>query len=289
MDIKDFQTLTGLTLDEVAARLDAELPGNAYTSVPGGADLTDIDPGYMRKTLNEVFGVCGVGWGYKFASADLHTEIENRPRSSGGTRRVYVATLLRLTFWYRLVTGNGNGGDINGLHEIDASGGSENDIESYALKGAITNALGHAASNLGWQQSVYLGLRSHKTVGGRKPAAKSAKPAPAPTASKPAPASKPTAPAAQTTASPTPAPAAPAQTTASLTPADDLTRFVVKIGKRAGKTLGEVYAEGLEGSKALEFYTTMATGSNREKEALKNAAISFLARHNGHVPASTAA
>jgi len=274
MDIKDFQTLTGLTLDEVAARLDAELPGNAYTSVPGGADLTDIDPGYMRKTLNEVFGVCGVGWGYKFASADLHTEIENRPRSSGGTRRVYVATLLRLTFWYRLVTGNGNDTAINGLHEIDASGGSENDIESYALKGAITNALGHAASNLGWQQSVYLGLRSHKTVGGRKPAAKSAKPAPAPTASKPAPASKPTAPA--------------AQTTASLTPADDLTRFVIKIGKRAGKTLGDVYAEGLEGSKALEFYTTMAAGS-KEKEALKNAAISFLARHNGHVPASTAA
>ena len=201
---------------------------------------------------------------------------------------MYVATLLRLTFWYRLVTGNGNGGDVNGLHEIDASGGSENDIESYALKGAITNALGHAASNLGWQQSVYLGLRSHKTVGGRKPAAKSAKPAPAPTASKPAPASKPTAPAAQTTASPTPAPAAPAQTTASLTPADDLTRFVIKIGKRAGKTLGDVYAEGLEGSKALEFYTTMAAGS-KEKEALKNAAISFLARHNGHVPASTAA
>jgi len=272
MDIKDFQTLTGLTLDEVAARLDAELPGNAYTSVPGGADLTDIDPGYMRKTLNEVFGVCGVGWGYKFASADLHTEIENRPRSSGGTRRVYVATLLRLTFWYRLVTGNGNDTAINGLHEIDASGGSENDIESYALKGAITNALGHAASNLGWQQSVYLGLRSHKTVGGRKPAAKSAKPASAPAKPAPAPtASKPAAP------------------DASLTPADDLTRFVIKIGKRAGKTLGDVYAEGLEGSKALEFYTTMATGSNREKEALKNAAISFLTRHNGHVPASTAA
>jgi hypothetical protein len=279
MDIKDFQTLTGLTLDEVAARLDAELPGNAYTSVPGGADLTDIDPGYMRKTLNEVFGVCGVGWGYKFASADLHTEIENRPRSSGGTRRVYVATLLRLTFWYRLVTGNGNGGDINGLHEIDASGGSENDIESYALKGAITNALGHAASNLGWQQSVYLGLRSHKTVGGRKPAAKSAKPASAP--AKPAPA--------PTASTPAPVANKPASPDASLTPADDLTRFVVKIGKRAGKTLGDVYAEGLEGSKALEFYTTMVTGSNREKEALKNAAISFLAKHNGHIPASTAA
>ena len=182
-----------------------------------------------------------------------------RPRSPSRAQPIHPCLLA------------GNGGDINGLHEIDASGGSENDIESYALKGAITNALGHAASNLGWQQSVYLGLRSHKTVGGRKPAAKSAKLAPAPK------------PASAPTASP-----APAQTTASLTPADDLTRFVVKIGKRAGKTLGEVYAEGLEGSKALEFYTTMAAGS-KEKEALKNAAISFLAKHNGHIPASTAA
>ena len=117
-----------------------------------------------------------------------------------------------------------------------------------------------------------LARRSTKPVGDRKPAANSAKPAPAPK------------PASAPTASP-----APAQTTASLTPADDLTRFVVKIGKRAGKTLGDVYAEGLEGSKALEFYTTMAAGSSREKEALKNAAISFLAKHNGHVPASTAA
>lgn len=271
MDIKEFKTLTGLTLDEVATRLDAELPGDAYKAVPGGADLTDIDPNYMRKTFNEVFGMCGVGWGYKFSPADLHTEIENRPRSSGGTRRVYVAALLHLTFWYRLVTGNGNGASINGLHEVDASGGSENDVEAYAMKGAITNALGQAASNLGFQQSVYLGLRSHKTVGGRKTAKSAPKSAPV-AASKPASATK-------------PAPVAP-QTVA---PADDLTRFLVSIGKRAGKTLGEVYAEGVEGRKALEFYTTMATGSNREKEALKNAAISFLAKHNGHIPASTAA
>ena len=60
MDIKDFQTLTGLTLDEVAARLDAELPGNAYTSVPGGADLTDIDPGYMRKTSTRSLAYAGL-------------------------------------------------------------------------------------------------------------------------------------------------------------------------------------------------------------------------------------
>lgn len=287
MDIKDFQTLTGIPLSDLAGRLDAELPGDAYKAVPGGIGLTDIDPGYMRETLNEVFGMCGVGWGYKYAPDDMHVTAEDRSRSSGGNRRVHIATLKRLTFWYRLVTGNGNGTTVNGLHEIDASGGSENDVEAYAMKGAITNALGNAVSNIGFQKSVYLGKRSHKTVGGKAaPAAKSApKSAQAPVASKPAqspvtlkPAPKP-APAAIQTATPV----------ASLTPTDDQTRFMVAIGKRAGKTLGEIYAEGVEGKKALEFYTTMATGSNKEKEALKNAAISFLAKHNGHVPASIAA
>ena len=76
---------------------------SAYKAVPGAADLTDIDPNYMRKILNEVFGLCGIGWGYKYDSADMHTEIEERKRSNGqGTRRVYVATLRRLTFWYKL-------------------------------------------------------------------------------------------------------------------------------------------------------------------------------------------
>lgn len=37
-------TLTGMTLDEVAVRLDEQLPADAYKPVPGGADLTDIDP-----------------------------------------------------------------------------------------------------------------------------------------------------------------------------------------------------------------------------------------------------
>src|SRR5512137_2643252 len=158
MDIKNHKTLTGMLLESVAAKLDAELPKDAYKAVPGAADLTDIDPNYMRKILNEVFGLCGIGWGYKYDSADMHTEIEERKRSNGqGTRRVYVATLRRLTFWYKLSAAD----DSVVVCEIDASGGSDNDVEAYAMKGAITNALGHASSNLGFQESVYLGKRSH--------------------------------------------------------------------------------------------------------------------------------
>lgn len=267
--IDNFKTLTGLTLAEVATRLDAELPKDAYKAVPGAADLTDIDPNYMRKVFNEVFGMCGVGWGYRYDAHDLHTEIENRPRSSGGTRKVHLATLLHLTFWYKLTEGQG----VETRCEIEASGGSENDVEAYAMKGAITNALGNASSNIGFQESVYLGLRSHKTVG--KPAT-----------TKPAPAAKPTSSASKS------APAK-AETSAAKVKISAVTdtspSFKVDIGKRAGKTLSEIYAEGEEGAKAIQFYTTMATGGSAGKEALKNAAIAFLAGHNGHVPQSVAA
>ena len=269
MELKDTKTLTGMALSEVAAKLDAELPKDAYKAVPGAADLTDIDPNYMRKVFNEVFGMCGVGWGYKYDPVDLHVSSETRNRNGGGTRTVHIATLKRLTFWYKLQSTNGEMLTC----EIDASGGSENDVEAYAMKGAITNALGNAASNIGFQESVYLGHRSHKTVG--KPAASSAKPA-----SKPAPATP--APAASKPAS-KPAPVA-AQPAAPVANTD--TPFTVKIGKHAGKTLDEIYQATPE---AVQFYTTMATGGNSDKDALKNAAIAFLAKHNGHVPQSVAA
>ncbi len=64
--------------------------------------------------------------------------------------------------------------------------------------------------------------------------------------------------------------------------ADDPASFVVKIGKRAGKTLGEIYGEST-GAEVIRFYAAMATGGNPEKDALKNAAIAFLAKNNGHV------
>ena len=63
-NIQSYTTLTGLTLAQVAEKLDAELPKDAYTAVPGAAGLTDIDPNYMRKVLNETFGMRRIGKGY---------------------------------------------------------------------------------------------------------------------------------------------------------------------------------------------------------------------------------
>jgi hypothetical protein len=250
MDIKNHKTLTGMLLESVAAKLDAELPKDAYKAVPGAADLTDIDPNYMRKILNEVFGLCGIGWGYKYDSADMHTEIEERKRSSGGVRRVYVATLRRLTFWYKLSAAD----DSVVKCEIDASGGSDNDVEAYAMKGAITNALGHASSNLGFQESVYLGKRSHKTVGKTT----------APAVSKPAPkVVKPV------------VVVAPAPIPTGIDPAG----FVIQVGQRAGQKLGD------QDRTVIEWYANSMKASNELQSSLQNAARSLLsARPNGHKP-----
>lgn len=248
MELKNHKTLTGLTLAQAAARLDEELPREAYKAVPGAADLTDIDPNFMRKILNEVFGLCGIGWGYRYDSADMHTEIEERKRSSGqGSRRVYVATLRRLTFWYRLSPAD----DSTLTCEIDASGGSDNEVEAYAMKGAITNALGHAASNLGFQESVYLGKRSHKTIGRAAPSQKAPARAAAakPSAQEPAP------------------------------QADNPAMFVIQVGQRAGQKLGDLDRS------VIEWYAHSMKASNEQQTALQNAARSLLsARPNGHVP-----
>jgi len=156
--VEHFKTLTGLTVEAARARLDEELPRNAYKRIPGGADLTDINPGYMRKTLNDVFGICGVGWGYSYSPSDLHVSYD------GSGQKAVSATLFHLVFWYKLTDGE----NVLTL-EIPATGGSENRNASFAMKGALTNAIGNAASNVGFQESVYMDRRSHATVG-RKPA-----------------------------------------------------------------------------------------------------------------------
>jgi hypothetical protein len=247
MDIKNHKTLTGIALESVAGLLDAELPKDAYKAVPGTADLTDIDPNYMRKVLNEVFGLCGIGWGYRYDSADLHTEIEERKRSSGGVRRVYVATLRHLTFWYKLSDRDGNVVTC----EIDASGGNDNEIEAYAMKGSITNAIGHASSNIGFQESVYLGRRSHKTIGKGTPPSRTAASKPVPKTVKPA--------------------AVPA--------GDDPAGFVIQVGQRAGQKLGD------QERTVIEWYANSMKAGSEQQTALQNAARSLLsARPNGHQP-----
>lgn len=153
-DYNAFKTLTGIAVAELPVRLDEELPPEAYKPVPGGADLTDIDPNHMTRVLNQVFGLCGIGWGYEFdpQQVELHFADKNA-----------MAAVRSLTFWFKLIDAQGSAQTFS----IPSTGGSDNRTAAYALKGAITSAIGQAASKIGFQESVYLGKRDHRTVNGK--------------------------------------------------------------------------------------------------------------------------
>ncbi|HKZ86604.1 MAG TPA: hypothetical protein VJ793_23480 [Anaerolineae bacterium] len=165
-DYNALKTLTGLPLSEMRTKLDEELPLDAYKAVPGAVDLTDIDPNHMTRVLNDIFGLCGIGWGY---TLNLDPRWDSYTNDKG--RTVYSAHVPSLTFWYKMIDGD------ELTFSIPSTGGSENGSLAYALKGAITSAIGQAASKIGFQESVYLGKRDHRTVKGsgaaavRKPAA----------------------------------------------------------------------------------------------------------------------
>ena len=152
----ELNTLMGYTLAEVREILDRELEPAAYSPVPSGADLTDIKPAWLTETLNRVFGMAGVGWAFSFAPEHMRVTTDTDRKG----RTVYHAVLTHLSFRYRLMVND----ELVWSEPIPANGGSDNYDEAYATRGALTNALGAAASKIGWQISVYQGKRSHRTV-----------------------------------------------------------------------------------------------------------------------------
>lgn len=270
--MEEIRTLTGIPYGEIPALLDAQLPASAYKPVPGGADLTDISPAHMRKVLNQVFGLGGYGWGYSYEAQDMTTYVETR-EGSRGDRMVVVAVLKHLRFWYRLQDGNNLL-----LCQVDASGGSENANAGYAMKGAITNALGNAVSNLGFQESVYMGERSHHDFEAERKAAEKDAAAAKAAAAKAALAGKPAVTPAKPAAAPAPAKPAPApvqepeiEELDAEPVANDPGQFVLPVGKYVGQKMGDLEL------KVVEFYSKLAA-SNEETRAMRDAAIAFLAQ-----------
>ena len=220
-------------MDEVKEKLDVSLPPDAYKKIGGTSlDLTDIDAGWMRKAFNSIFGMCGYGWGMKYDSADV--VLDFLKKESG--KETPAATIKRLILWYIL---EDEGKRIE--CQIMATGSNKNEqgkVE-YALKGALTNAIGNAASQMGWQESIYLGYRSHDNTTGHVPTApkKQDKPAENPPVTPPAAKES----AAVNTATPSaiaptaPAvtePPAPAQTTAATPSADEIKKDIEAITEK---------------------------------------------------------
>ena len=144
----EIHTLTGLTMQEVAAKLRETLPDDAYNALPGAAHLTDINPAYLWETLTTCFGLAGYGWFYK--KGELITElVDDGTKKSNWIRAMFDA----FTLFYRLDVD----GQIVTVDGIESNGASENADFSYAVRGATTNALGGAARMLLWQLRIYKG------------------------------------------------------------------------------------------------------------------------------------
>lgn len=253
-DFTTAKTVTGFTLEQVVAELQKPLPASAYKPVPGASDLTDIDPAYLTETATKVFGPAGFGWWYDFMPNDLTISAEVRTAKSGREYTVYTASLHKLIVRYRLLDASGQ---ALISEPITATGGNDNEVESYAVRGALTNAIGAAFAKLTWQLPVYKGQLSHRnaaTFGEKKPAA-----AKAATASPPA------------TSAPAPATTAGNGQDADL---EALLNYVIPTtiqSKHAGKKLSEVSPQ------VLEWYAVKMAVTTPESQELKDKAAALLA------------
>jgi hypothetical protein len=153
------KTLNGYPVSELTTILDQPLPRTAYKKIPAGAlNLTDIDAGWQRRAFNKVFGLYGIGWGFDFNREDMDLRHEaNKNDKILPFVRVYGH------FWYAYIK---DGQVCRAVFPVTGANSSQSGNEAYALKGAITNAIGFGASMIGWQESVYLGARSHDNTEG---------------------------------------------------------------------------------------------------------------------------
>jgi hypothetical protein len=257
-DFTTAKTVTGFTLEQVVAELQKPLPAAAYKPVPGASDLTDIDPAYLTEVATKVFGPIGFGWWYDYAPTDLTVSAEVRTAKSGREYTVYTASLHKLIVRYRLIDAAGN---TLISEPITATGGNDNEVESYAVRGALTNAIGAAFAKLTWQLPVYKGQLSHRNAAtfgengaGKKADPKSATKAPA-----------------AVRAVPDLSPVSGNGHDADL---EALLNYIIPPAiqsKHAGKKLGEVSAQ------VIEWYATKMAITTPETQELKDKAAALLA------------
>jgi hypothetical protein len=147
----ELKTFTGLTIPQALSALQAKLEPNAYKQVSGaGVKLTDIKPAYLTEVLTDVFGICPIGWSFDWENIQLDGQMTTT--STGKERYVWQADILRGWLNYTLTDG-----EEEYDFKVLSTGGSDNDVKEYAVRGAVTNMLGAAASKLLWQLTVYKG------------------------------------------------------------------------------------------------------------------------------------
>lgn len=144
-----------------------------YTKkMTSGARLTSINGEYQMKRMTELFGPCGLGWGYEIKSSDL---LDGGPIDGNPELPSILLHTMHVMLWYRephsLSTYTGE----SGIHEIgkchvegightsfrygatrDGQRGAMVDLE-YEKK-SLTDALTNAMAKLGMAADVRMGM-----------------------------------------------------------------------------------------------------------------------------------
>ena len=105
----------------------------------GFGDLTTIDPMYQIMKMTEVFGPCGIGWGwsanYTYTEANVFAEVS-----------IWLETPLQIY------------GPVSSVQSLHKTNGK---LDDECTKKAMTDALTKALSHVGVSADVFLGMHDN--------------------------------------------------------------------------------------------------------------------------------
>jgi len=161
------KTLNGFLLSDLADLLDQPLHHSAYKPITGGClatYLTDISIVWQRRVFNKIFGIYSIGWGF-----DVNPDHIVTTEGTTSSGKPNYETSIKGMFWFKYIK---DGKELKSEFLVTGAHKDNNGNIGYSMKGAFTNAIGFGGSCLGWQESVYMGERSHSSPKTSAPARK---------------------------------------------------------------------------------------------------------------------
>ena len=142
------RTLTGLSMQDAYKALKSRFPQRAITRRPGAGDLSAIDAYYRTERLNEVFGLCGLGWRYSFLDIKVHDD----------------SVVVCVQFFFVVILDDGAQRECGPILSWGSGQFRKGWPIGDAYKSATTDAVTKAASMIGVGHDVFMGIQTHESV-----------------------------------------------------------------------------------------------------------------------------
>lgn len=126
-----------------------------FTGV-GGFSGTAICSAYLAKKATEVFGPCGIGWGFDLEDEKYVSGYPLGFDAEGNSIGTTVVHVVRIKLWYLL---DGKRGEVTQFGQTTFVGRNKNGLfhDEDAPKKSITDAISKCLSLLGFSADVHLG------------------------------------------------------------------------------------------------------------------------------------